>query len=237
MQVGLTLPLCAAGVTIEEVSDDQETAGAEAGGDTKDAGETTTPQEPPRALGLELVKSPQDGSADAVVSLVLGSSYVVYHAAALTRLQDFFRTEQVRGNCSAAQCAACNVVHGFYAHGCRAISSRPRSSSRSTWIWLDVTHTRFALPDPSERRLQPTLRKLTDRPSQLRRQQICMRSQLRQQRKLIAPGNLPRLRCKRPCRRSQNSSSTSRWTPRKSPSPSRPPRKPQMVGPAHYSLA
>ncbi len=93
------LPLCAAGVTIEEVSDDQETVGTEAGGDSKDAGETPTPQEPPRALGLELVKSPQDGSADAVVSLVLGSSYVVYHAAALTRLQDFFRTEQVCCSC------------------------------------------------------------------------------------------------------------------------------------------
>ncbi len=130
MQMGLTLPLlCAAGVTIEEVGDDQETVGTEAAGDKKEAGDTPTPQEPPRALGLELVTSPQDGSADAVVSLVLGSSYVIYHAAALTRLQDFFRTEQVYGSCSHQNVLlVCNVMHGFCARERQAISNKSDSA-------------------------------------------------------------------------------------------------------------
>ena len=74
---------------------DDQSAGTKVDGEAGEPSESAPAQQPPGALGLELIKSPQDGSADAVVSLELGSSYVVYHVAALTRLQDFFRTEQV----------------------------------------------------------------------------------------------------------------------------------------------
>lgn len=53
---------------------------------------------PRHALQLELVHKPQDGSADATMSLALSSSYIVYSAAAVDRLQAFFRTEQVKGH-------------------------------------------------------------------------------------------------------------------------------------------
>ena len=109
---------------MEEISDARQTVGGEASGDAAETGETATQQEPPRALGLELVKSPQDGSADAVVSLVLGSSYVIYHVAALARLQDFFRTEQVCGICQCLK-AACSVMQRFYAHDCQASRTSP----------------------------------------------------------------------------------------------------------------
>lgn len=48
-----------------------------------------------RALELELVQNPQDGSADTAVSLALSSSYITYSAATLQRLQDFFHVEEV----------------------------------------------------------------------------------------------------------------------------------------------
>ena len=83
------------------------------------------------------MKSPQDGSADAVVSLVLGSSYVVYHAAALTRLQDFFRTEQVRGNCSALHSVlpAMPAVHGSL---CPRVSGHQQTDQGSRQ--LEIVH-------------------------------------------------------------------------------------------------
>ncbi len=84
---------------------DDQPASTEKDGEAAEPGESASAQQPPGALGLELIKSPQDGSADAVVSLELGSSYVVYHVAALTRLQDFFRTEQVC--CPSCCCTAC----------------------------------------------------------------------------------------------------------------------------------
>lgn len=49
------------------------------------------------ALQIDLVHKPQDASADAAISTALSSSYIVYRAAALERLQQFFHTEQVRG--------------------------------------------------------------------------------------------------------------------------------------------
>lgn len=80
---------CAA-TEIEEIEGGGEAAGSKedgAGGDEAAAG---------RALQLQLVHKPQDGSADATMSLALSSSYIVYSAAALQRLQAFFHTEQVQ---------------------------------------------------------------------------------------------------------------------------------------------
>ena len=81
-----------------------------------EAGESAPVHRPPAALGLELIKSPQDGSADAVVSLVLGSSYVVYHVAALIRLQDYFRTEQVRCHQCALRVMLCCIERAHNGH-------------------------------------------------------------------------------------------------------------------------
>ena len=130
---------------------DDQPAGAEVASDAVEPGEPAPAKRPPGALGLELIKSPQDGSADAVVSLELGSSYVVYHVAALTRLQDFFRTEQVCGSASPSFllvfCKLTNAsnVLTITLHGCRDVHMlccslivqhlRPRkaSSNRPTW--------------------------------------------------------------------------------------------------------
>lgn len=49
-----------------------------------------------QALLVQLVQQPQDGSADTAVRLALAPSYVTYLPAAVERVLDFFRTEQVR---------------------------------------------------------------------------------------------------------------------------------------------
>ena len=68
----------------------QEHSVEEGGGDEEDIG-----SERQRALQLGLVQNPQDGSADTAISLALSSSYITYSAATLTRLKEFFSTEEV----------------------------------------------------------------------------------------------------------------------------------------------
>ena len=55
-----------------------------------------------QAMRLALTQRPQDGSADASVHLVLAPSYVTYSPAAVARVSDFFRTDEVCGSCPAA---------------------------------------------------------------------------------------------------------------------------------------
>ena len=87
--------LWCAGVLIEEV---ECGIAAPKEGDSHDEGEGTqgAAQSETGALHLELVQKPQDGSADASVSLALSSSYIVYTAPTVERLQNFFRVEKVR---------------------------------------------------------------------------------------------------------------------------------------------
>jgi vacuolar protein sorting-associated protein 13A/C len=47
-----------------------------------------------RALAVQFVQKPQDGSADALLDVVLTPSYVVYSATAVDRVVQFFRTPQ-----------------------------------------------------------------------------------------------------------------------------------------------
>ncbi|KAI7845241.1 hypothetical protein COHA_001284 [Chlorella ohadii] len=47
-----------------------------------------------RALAVQFVQKPQDGSADALLDVVLTPSYVIYSAAAVDRVVQFFRTPQ-----------------------------------------------------------------------------------------------------------------------------------------------
>ena len=50
----------------------------------------------PQAMRLEFIQHPQDGNSDAAVHFVLAPSYVTYNAATIQRVQEFFRTEEVR---------------------------------------------------------------------------------------------------------------------------------------------
>lgn len=47
------------------------------------------------ALTLSLKQHPQDESADLALDLKLAPSYVTYHAAAVQRVLNFFKSEQV----------------------------------------------------------------------------------------------------------------------------------------------
>ena len=96
-----------AAIAIEEV------APAGGAGDTDEpsaaGSEEAAEGAPGRALQLELVQKPQDGSADAALSLALSSSYIMYSAAALERLQAFFHTEQVR----LLSCVDVNILRAY----------------------------------------------------------------------------------------------------------------------------
>ena len=74
-----------------------------------DSFKTTEEIEGKKAMEIEYVQSPQDGSADAVLNLALAPSYITYNAASIQRVSGFFASEKVRKGTATARADVPNM--------------------------------------------------------------------------------------------------------------------------------